>query len=145
MVGCEVGGPLWVVLGRSRSLYERSWVALAALGAPVGGLGPVMGPVLAVLGRSWGLSGRFWALLGPLGALLGANMAPRWPQKGPKRVPKSTKNRPQNRSKNRSKIESDPGRPKWPKHYACSGFRGVGTLTQLRSGQPPKLSIRLNI
>ena len=33
----------------------RSW---AALGAYVGGLGPLLGPMLAVWGRSWGLCGR---------------------------------------------------------------------------------------
>ena len=69
MVGCEVEGPLWVVLGRSRGLGVRSWVALgasagdlgsllnlcrrswAAFGAFVGDLGPLLGPLLAVVGH----------------------------------------------------------------------------------------------
>ena len=52
MVDREVDVPVWVVLGRSCGLCWRSW---AALGAYVGGLGPLLGPTLAVLGRSWGL------------------------------------------------------------------------------------------
>ena len=68
MVGCEVEGPLWVVSGRSRGLCGWSWVAL---GASVGGLGPILGPMWAILGRSWGLCGRSWAALGPLLAVLG--------------------------------------------------------------------------
>ena len=48
-------------------------VGREALGAYVGGLGPLLGPMLAVLGRSWGL--RSWAALGAnvggLGLLLG--------------------------------------------------------------------------
>ena len=47
MVGCEVEGPLWVVLGRSRGLCGRSRVAL---GPSAGGLGPLLVPVLAALG-----------------------------------------------------------------------------------------------
>ena len=41
MVGREVDGPMMAVL-------DRSW---AALGAFVGGLGPLLGPMLAVLGH----------------------------------------------------------------------------------------------
>ena len=48
MVDREVDVPVWVVLGRSCGLCWRSW---AALGAYVGGLGPLLGPLLAVLGR----------------------------------------------------------------------------------------------
>ena len=55
MVDREVDGSVWVVLGRSWGCCVRSWVAL---GAYVGGLGPLLGPVSAVLGRSWGLCGR---------------------------------------------------------------------------------------
>ena len=40
-------------------------VGREALGAYVGGLGPLLGPMLAVLGRSWGLCWRSWAALGP--------------------------------------------------------------------------------
>ena len=50
-------------------------VGREALGAYVGGLGPLLGPMLAVLGRSWGLCWRSWAALrayvGGLGLLLG--------------------------------------------------------------------------
>ena len=50
-------------------------VGREALGAYVGGLGPLLGPVLVVLGRSWGLCWRSWAALGAdvggLGLLLG--------------------------------------------------------------------------
>ena len=42
----EVDVPVWVVLGRSYGLCWRSW---AALGAYVGGLGPLLEPKLAVL------------------------------------------------------------------------------------------------
>ena len=52
MLDREVDVPVWVVLGRSYGLCWRSW---AALGAYVGGLGPLLGPMLAVLDRSWGL------------------------------------------------------------------------------------------
>ena len=68
MVGCEVEGPLWVVLGRSRGLCVRSWVAL---GASAGGLGSLLGPLWAVLDSSWGLCGGLGSLLGPLRAILG--------------------------------------------------------------------------
>ena len=72
MVDREVDWPVWVVLGRSWGLCVRSW---AALGAYVGGLGPLLEPMLAVLGRSWGLCWRSWAALGAyvggLGLLLG--------------------------------------------------------------------------
>ena len=72
MAECEVEGPLWVVLGRSRGLCVRSWVAL---GASAGGLGSLLGPLWAVLGSSWALCGRSWVALGAsagdLGPLLG--------------------------------------------------------------------------
>ena len=89
MVGREVDGPVWVVLGRSRGLCGRSWAALgagvgglgplsglcgrswAAPGASVDGLGLLLGPLAAVLGRSRGLCGRSWAVSGPLWAVLG--------------------------------------------------------------------------
>ena len=81
MLDREVDVPVWVVLGRSYGLSWRSWAALGAyvgglgplldsmlavlggLGAYVGGLGPLLGPMLAVLGSSWGLC---WRLLGPM-------------------------------------------------------------------------------
>ena len=47
------------VLSCSWSLCCWSW---AALGAYVGGLGPLLGLMLAVLGRSWGLCWRSWGL-----------------------------------------------------------------------------------
>ena len=89
MVCREVDGPLWAVLGRSRGLCGRSWTALgagvgglgplsglcgrswAALGASVDGLGLLSGPLAAVLGSSRGLCGRSWAVSGPLWAVLG--------------------------------------------------------------------------
>ena len=49
IVGYEVDGPLWMV-----------W---AALGAYVGGPGPLLEPLWAVLGRSGDLCGRSWAAL----------------------------------------------------------------------------------
>ena len=49
------------VLGRTWNLCWRSW---AALGAYVGGLGPLLEPMLAVLGRCWGLCWRSEAALG---------------------------------------------------------------------------------
>ena len=61
-----------MVLGRSRGLCVRSWVAL---GASAGGLGSLLGPLWAVLDSSWGLCGRSWVALGAsagdLGRLLG--------------------------------------------------------------------------
>ena len=54
MVDREVDGPVWVVLGRFGGLCVRSW---AALGAFVGGPGPLLGPLLAVWKRSWTYSG----------------------------------------------------------------------------------------
>ena len=50
MVGREVDGPLWAVLGRSHGLCGWSWAAFVAY---VGGLG-----------RLQGLSGRSWAAVG---------------------------------------------------------------------------------
>ena len=38
-------------------------VGREALGAYVGGLGPLLGPMLAVLGRAWGLCWWSWAAL----------------------------------------------------------------------------------
>ena len=58
----------WAVLSRSWGLCWRSW---AALGAYVGGLGPLLGPMLAVLGRSWSLCWRSWGVLGPKWSVLG--------------------------------------------------------------------------
>ena len=50
-------------------------VGREALGAYVGGLGPLLGPMLAVLCRSWGLRWQSWTALGAyvggLGLLLG--------------------------------------------------------------------------
>ena len=89
MVDREVDVPVWVVLGRSCGLCWRSWAALGAhvgglgplmvtcwkswgiLGPYVGGPGPLLGPLLEVLGRSCGLCWRSWAALGPLRAVLG--------------------------------------------------------------------------
>ena len=59
------------ILGRSWGLCWRSW---AALGAYVGGLGPLLGPILAVLGRSWALCWRSWAALGAYLRDLGASV-----------------------------------------------------------------------
>ena len=52
---------MWSVLGRTWNLCWRSW---AALGAYVGGLGPLLERMLAVLGRSWSLCWRSEAGLG---------------------------------------------------------------------------------
>ena len=68
MVGCEVDGPLWVVLGHFRGLCGWSWDGLRA---SVGGLKPLLGPLLAVLGRSWASAGGPGSLLGPLLAVMG--------------------------------------------------------------------------
>ena len=59
-----------MVLGRSRDLCEGSW---AALGAYIGGFGPLLGPMLAVLGRSRGICGRAEVVLGPLWVVLGCS------------------------------------------------------------------------
>ena len=45
---------------------------MAALGAFVGGLVPLLEPMLAVLGRSWGSAGGLGLLLGPAWAVLAA-------------------------------------------------------------------------
>ena len=57
MVDREVDGPVWVVLSRSLGLC---WQSVAALGAYVGGLGPLLEP----LGRPWRLCWRSGAALG---------------------------------------------------------------------------------
>ena len=85
MVDREVDGPVWVVLGRFGGLCVRSW---AALGAFVGGPGPLLWPLLAVLGRSWasagglgpswGLCWRSWAAPGALWAVLGRSWGLSW-------------------------------------------------------------------
>ena len=61
MVDREVDWPVWVVLDRSWGHCVRS---CAALGAYVGGLGPLLEPMLAVLaalGASVGGPGLSWA------------------------------------------------------------------------------------
>ena len=71
MVDREVERPMWVVLGRSLGLCVRSW---AALGAFVGGPGPLLWPLLAVLGRSWASAGGLgpsWGLCWRSGGGLG--------------------------------------------------------------------------
>ena len=88
--------PVWVVLGRSCGLCWRSWVALGAyvgglgpllgpmfavlgpLGTYVGSLRPLLGPMFAVLGRSWALCWRSWAALGPMLAVLGRSWGLSW-------------------------------------------------------------------
>ena len=94
MVGCEVEGPLWAVLGCSWGLCGRSGaekceergclenVLISKAGARSAASG-------AVLGRSWGLCGRSWAalgayvggiepLLGPMFAILGRSWGLCW-------------------------------------------------------------------
>ena len=68
-------GPLWAVLSRSWGLFARSWVAL---GAYVGGLGPLLEPMLAVLGRSWALCWWSWAVLRSMLAVLGHSWGLCW-------------------------------------------------------------------
>ena len=61
MVDREVDRSVWVILRRSWDLCVRSW---AALGAYVGGLGPLLGlmlVVLAALGAYVGSPWRPWA------------------------------------------------------------------------------------
>ena len=65
MVGREVDGPLWAVLGRSWGfvgdpglLLVPLWAVLGRSWGSVGGPGLLLGPLWAVLGRSWGLCGR---------------------------------------------------------------------------------------
>ena len=99
MVGFEVyghlwvvltlSGPLWVILGRSWGLCERSWAALVAfvggLGLLLGLCGPsgsLLGPILGILGRSWGLLGAYVGGPGPLLGLLLAVLS----RLGPKNV-----------------------------------------------------------
>ena len=101
---------------------------LGPFGAVLGPLELLFGPSSALLGRYWEAPGAPWEALGEL---LGR--------------PGAVQNRSKNRSENRSEIESDPGAPKWPKHYACRCLRRVGTLTVTTSGRPPKLSIPLKI
>ena len=76
MVDREVDGPVWVVLTRSLGLC---WQSLAALGAYLGGLGPLLEPMLAVLGRSWRLCWRSWAALGAYVGGPGPSWAEKWP------------------------------------------------------------------
>ena len=79
LVLCEwswpLSGPLLAVLCRSWStlgtsvgdlglLLRPAWAVLAALGAFVGGLVPLLEPMLVVLGRPWGLCWRSGAALG---------------------------------------------------------------------------------
>ena len=68
MVDREVDGPVWVVLGRFGGLCVWSWTAL---GAFVGGPGPLLWPLLAVVGRSWASVGGPGLLLGLMLAVLG--------------------------------------------------------------------------
>ena len=63
------------VLGRTWNLCWRSW---AALGAYVGGLGPLLEPMLAVLGRSWGLC---WRSEAALGIYVGGPRGPEGPER----------------------------------------------------------------
>ena len=60
-------------LERERDLWPRGQSG-AALGAYLGGLGPLLEPVLAVLGRSWVLCWRSWAALGAYLRDLGASV-----------------------------------------------------------------------
>ena len=82
MVGCEVDGPVWVVLGRSWGLCVRSWVAIGGRCLRSGGgLGTYVGDLELLLGldgRSWvafgasiGGLGCTWAALGAYGGDLG--------------------------------------------------------------------------
>ena len=64
--------------GRSRSSRGLCWRSWTALGAYVGGLGPLLGPMLAVLGRSWGLCWRPWAALKAYVGGLGSRSRPMW-------------------------------------------------------------------
>ena len=73
MVGCEVDGPLWMVLGLSRGLCVRSWATL-------GGLGPLLGPLLTISSRSWAALGTY---VGGLGPLFGASVVGIGPPSGP--------------------------------------------------------------
>ena len=68
MVDREVDVPVWVLLGRSCGLCWRSW---AALGAYVGGVGPLLGPMFAVLSPLGTYVGGPGLLLGPMLAILG--------------------------------------------------------------------------
>ena len=61
--------------GARSAAWGRSW---AALGAYVGGLGPLLEPMLAVLGRSWDLCCRSWAALGAYAGGLAAMLEPKW-------------------------------------------------------------------
>ena len=61
MVGCDVEGPLWAVLGADMGLCRRSWEWIRA---SVGCLGSGSGPTWAVLGVDQGLCGRSWERIG---------------------------------------------------------------------------------
>ena len=52
------------MLSVSGRTWNLCWRSCAALGAYVGGLGPLLEPMLAVLRRSWGLCWRSEAALG---------------------------------------------------------------------------------
>ena len=96
-------------------LLFRLIVGREALGACVGGLGPLLGPMLAVLGRSWGLCWRSWAALGAMYAVLGADQGLSWRSWGPsgrswkRSGRKVAQTRAGKRSGKRIKAE------KWPK------------------------------
>ena len=70
--------------GRTRSSRGLCWRSWAALGAYVGGLGPLLGPMLVVLGRSWGLCWRSWAALRAYVGGLGSGSGPKLAVLGPK-------------------------------------------------------------
>ena len=64
------------MVGRELDLTGLCGRSRAALGAYVGGLGPVLGPPEVVLGRSWGLCWRSWAGPGASGGGLGPESGP---------------------------------------------------------------------
>ena len=72
------------ILSRSWGLCWLSW---AALGAYVGGLGPLLEPMLAVLGRSWSLCWRSGGVLGPKWSVLGRS-GRSWEGTGAEKWPK---------------------------------------------------------
>ena len=76
MVGRELDGPLWAVLGRSRGLWVQS---CAALGASEGGLGPLSGPMWSDLSCLGAYVGGLGPLSGPLRAVLARDQGEKWP------------------------------------------------------------------